>query len=36
MAVRKPRIGLAKGEFEVPNSFFEPLPEDILKAFRGK
>jgi antitoxin (DNA-binding transcriptional repressor) of toxin-antitoxin stability system len=35
-AVRKPRIGAAKGEFEVPDSFFEPLPEDILKAFRGK
>jgi antitoxin (DNA-binding transcriptional repressor) of toxin-antitoxin stability system len=35
-ALRKPRIGVAKGEFEVPDSFFEPLPEDILKAFRVK
>jgi len=34
--VRKPRIGVAKGEFVIPDSFFEPLPEDILKAFRGK
>ena len=32
---RKRRIGVAKGEFEVPDSFFEPLPEEILKAFRG-
>ncbi|MBI4907966.1 MAG: type II toxin-antitoxin system Phd/YefM family antitoxin [Acidobacteria bacterium] len=30
-----PRIGVAKGEFEVPESFFEPLPEDVLKAFSG-
>lgn len=35
-AARKPRIGAAKGEFSVPDSFFEPLPEDILKAFLGK
>jgi len=34
--VRKPRIGVAKGEFTVPDSFFEPLPESILKAFRGE
>jgi antitoxin (DNA-binding transcriptional repressor) of toxin-antitoxin stability system len=32
--VRKPRIGGAKGEFVVPDSFFEPLPDEILKAFR--
>ena len=35
-AVRKPRIGVARGEFEVPDSFFEPLPDEILKAFRGE
>jgi antitoxin (DNA-binding transcriptional repressor) of toxin-antitoxin stability system len=35
-AIRKPRIGAAKGEFAVPDSFFEPLPEEILEAFRGK
>jgi antitoxin (DNA-binding transcriptional repressor) of toxin-antitoxin stability system len=30
----RPRpIGLAAGEFEVPASFFEPLPEDILAGF---
>jgi antitoxin (DNA-binding transcriptional repressor) of toxin-antitoxin stability system len=32
----KPRlIGLAKGTFSVPQSFFEPLPEDILKGFES-
>jgi antitoxin (DNA-binding transcriptional repressor) of toxin-antitoxin stability system len=34
--VPKPRIGAAKGEFVVPGSFFEPLPDEILKAFSGK
>ena len=29
-------IGLAKGQFEVPESFFEPLPDDLLDAFNGK
>jgi antitoxin (DNA-binding transcriptional repressor) of toxin-antitoxin stability system len=29
-------VGLAKGMFEVPPSFFDPLPRDILKAFEGK
>jgi len=33
---RKPRIGVAKGEFTVPDSFFEPLPDELLKAFRGE
>jgi antitoxin (DNA-binding transcriptional repressor) of toxin-antitoxin stability system len=35
-AVRKPRIGAAKGQFVVPEAFFEPLPSEILKAFGGK
>ncbi len=35
-AAREPRIGAAKGEFVVPNSFFEPFPDEILKAFSGK
>jgi antitoxin (DNA-binding transcriptional repressor) of toxin-antitoxin stability system len=35
-SLRKPRIGTAKGEFVVPDSFFEPLPDEILKAFSGK
>jgi len=34
--VRKSRIGAAKGELVVPDSFFEPLPEELLKAFNGK
>lgn len=32
---KSPRpISLAKG-FEVPSSFFEPLPDDMLEAFEG-
>jgi hypothetical protein len=27
--------GLAKGPVEVPASFFDPLPDDVLKAFNG-
>ncbi len=33
---RKPRIGAAKGKFVIPESFFEPLPDDIVNAFSGK
>lgn len=34
--VSKPRaIGLAKGLFQTPESFFEPLPEEIIKEFEG-
>ncbi len=33
--VGKPRIGVAKGDFVVPESFFEPLADDILKGFSG-
>jgi hypothetical protein len=29
-------IGLAKGQFTVPDDFNAPLPEDILQAFEGK
>ena len=29
-------IGLAKGLVEVPPAFFEPLPDDIVKAFEGE
>jgi antitoxin (DNA-binding transcriptional repressor) of toxin-antitoxin stability system len=32
----KPRIGAAKGKFVIPDSFFERLPDEILKAFSGK
>lgn len=30
------RIGVAKGEFQVPAAFFEPLPDDLLEAFAGR
>jgi antitoxin (DNA-binding transcriptional repressor) of toxin-antitoxin stability system len=29
----KPRIGVARGEFEIPESFFEPLPDEVIKPF---
>ena len=29
-------IGLGKGLVEIPDSFFEPLPEDLLRLFEGK
>ena len=29
-------IGLAKGQFTVPDNFNDPLPEDVLQAFEGK
>ena len=37
-AARKaiPKPGLWKGRFEVPPSFFEPLPEEMLDAFEGE
>lgn len=28
-------IGLAKGRFSVPPSFFEPLPDALMDAFEG-
>jgi len=34
-ANRRP-IGLAAGTFSVPESFFEPLPEETLAGFRGE
>lgn len=31
-----PRVmGMDKGKLEVPASFFEPLPDDLLKLFEG-
>jgi antitoxin (DNA-binding transcriptional repressor) of toxin-antitoxin stability system len=35
-AERDRPVGVAKGEFTVPRTFFEPLPEDVLKAFEGQ
>ncbi|MFV1960113.1 MAG: type II toxin-antitoxin system Phd/YefM family antitoxin [Planctomycetota bacterium] len=33
----RPRpIGRARGQFEVPASFFDPLPEELMDAFEGK
>ncbi len=29
-------VGLAKGEFRVPDTFFEPLPDELIKAFSGE
>lgn len=29
-------IGLGKGLAEIPDSFFDPLPDDILDQFEGK
>ncbi len=31
---RRP-IGLAAGEFTVPDDFYDPLPEDVLSGFEG-
>ena len=31
----RPR-GLAKGLFQVPPSFFEPLPEEVVDGFHGE
>ena len=28
-------IGLARGQFTVPDSFFEPLPDDVIESFEG-
>jgi antitoxin (DNA-binding transcriptional repressor) of toxin-antitoxin stability system len=32
----KRRFGAYRGEFEVPESFFDPLPEAELRAFEGE
>lgn len=33
----KPRpVGLAKGRFSVPDTFFEPLPEELVASFEGR
>ncbi len=36
LLIKQRPIGLAKGLLEIPASFFEPLPDDILDAFEGK
>jgi antitoxin (DNA-binding transcriptional repressor) of toxin-antitoxin stability system len=35
-ALTRPRpLGLAKNQFSVPRSFFDPLPDDVLDTFEG-
>ena len=29
-------IGLAEGTFEIPSSFFDPLPDELVDGFRGE
>jgi len=33
--IRKKIIGAMKGEFEVPDDFDAPLPDEVLNAFEG-
>jgi hypothetical protein len=33
---RKPRVGVARGQFAVPDSFFEPLPPELIARFEGE
>jgi prevent-host-death family protein len=33
---RKRPMGLARGTFEVPEAFLEPLPEDVVAGFEGR
>ena len=35
--VQQPRqLGALKGMFEIPDSFFDPLPDEVLEEFYGK
>jgi antitoxin (DNA-binding transcriptional repressor) of toxin-antitoxin stability system len=34
-STRKRPVGFMKGELTVAPSFFEPLPEEVLRAFEG-
>ena len=36
VTARRRGYGSMKGQFEVPDSFFEPLPEDELKLWEGR
>jgi antitoxin (DNA-binding transcriptional repressor) of toxin-antitoxin stability system len=35
LAVTPRPIGLGRGAFTVPDSFFEPLPDELQRAFEG-
>jgi hypothetical protein len=32
----KRRIGWMRGKLQIPDSFFDPLPDDLLDLFEGK
>ncbi len=36
LPIKQRPVGLSKGKFQVPASFFEPLPDNILDSFEGK
>jgi hypothetical protein len=36
ITVKQRPIGLSKGKFQVPTSFFEPLTDEMLDSFEGK
>jgi len=36
ITVKQRPIGLSNGNFQVPESFFEPLTDEVLDAFEGK
>jgi hypothetical protein len=36
LSVKKCPIGLLKGKFEVPASFFEPLSDEFIDSFKSK
>lgn len=36
LRTKKRPVGLARGEFSVPASFQEPLPEEVVRGFRGE
>ena len=36
ITVKQRPIGLSKGKFQVPASFYEPLSDEMLDAFEGK
>ena len=33
---RKRPVGLAKGGLKIPKKFFEPLPDELIRAFHGE
>ncbi len=35
-AKKERRFGVLKGKIHIPDDFYEPLPEDMLRAFEGE